>query len=193
MIAKLQGVVDYIEDDFIVIMIAQIGYRVFTPYSFNIGENVSLWIETIVREDYIKLFGFKTNSEQDLFNSLISISSIGPKLALSILRSLKLDLFYKAIISQDYKLISSVPGVGKKMAEKILLEFKSKTELFNSRQIIQENANSSNYSELLSALEALGYKRIEITTLVDEIISANSNLELEKLIPIALKKISESK
>ncbi len=193
MIAKLQGVVDYIEDDFIVIMIAQIGYKVFTPYSFNIGENVSLWIETIVREDYIKLFGFKTNSEQDLFNSLISISSIGPKLALSILRSLKLDLFYKAIISQDYKLISSVPGVGKKMAEKILLEFKSKTELFNSRQIIQENSNSSNYSELLSALEALGYKRIEITNLVDEIISANSNLELEKLIPIALKKISESK
>lgn len=193
MIAKLQGVVNYIEDDFIVIMIAQIGYKVFTPYSFNIGENVSLWIETIVREDYIKLFGFKTNSEQDLFNSLISISSIGPKLALSILRSLKLDLFYKAIISQDYKLISSVPGVGKKMAEKILLEFKSKTELFNSRQIIQENSNSSNYSELLSALEALGYKRIEITNLVDEIISANSNLELEKLIPIALKKISESK
>jgi len=193
MIAKLQGVVDYIEDDFIVIMIAQIGYKVFTPYSFNIGENVSLWIETIVREDYIKLFGFKTNSEQDLFNSLISISSIGPKLALSILRSLKLDLFYKAIISQDYKLISSVPGVGKKMAEKILLEFKSKTELFNSRQIIQENSNSSNYSELLSALEALGYKRIEITNLVDEIISTNSNLELEKLIPIALKKISESK
>lgn len=193
MIAKLQGVVDYIEDDFIVIMIAQIGYKVFTPYSFNIGENVSLWIETIVREDYIKLFGFKTNSEQDLFNSLISISSIGPKLALSILRSLKLDLFYKAIISQDYKLISSVPGVGKKMAEKILLEFKSKTELFNSRQIIQENSNSSNYSELLSALEALGYKRIEITNLVDEIISANSNLELERLIPIALKKISESK
>lgn len=193
MIAKLQGVVDYIEDDFIVIMIAQIGYKVFTPYSFNIGENVSLWIETIVREDYIKLFGFKTNSEQDLFNSLISISSIGPKLALSILRSLKLDLFYKAIISQDYKLISSVPGVGKKMAEKILLEFKSKTELFNSRQIIQENSNSSNYSELLSALESLGYKRIEITNLVDEIISSNSNLELEKLIPIALKKISESK
>lgn len=188
MIAKLQGVVDYIEDDFIVIMIAQIGYKVFTPYSFNIGENVSLWIETIVREDYIKLFGFKTNSEQDLFNSLISISSIGPKLALSILRSLKLDLFYKAIISQDYKLISSVPGVGKKMAEKILLEFKSKTELFNSRQIIQENSNSSNYSELLSALEALGYKRIEITNLVDEIISTNSNLKLEKLIPIALKK-----
>ena len=180
MIAKLQGVVDYIEDDFIVIMIAQIGYKVFTPYSFNIGENVSLWIETIVREDYIKLFGFKTNSEQDLFNSLISISSIGPKLALSILRSLKLDLFYKAIISQDYKLISSVPGVGKKMAEKILLEFKSKTELFNSRQIIQENSNSSNYSELLSALESLGYKRIEITNLVDEIISSNSNLELEK-------------
>ena len=79
------------------------------------------------------------------------------------------------------------------MAEKILLEFKSKTELFNSRQIIQENSNSSNYSELLYALESLGYKRIEITNLVDEIISSNSNLELEKLIPIALKKISESK
>ena len=192
MIGKLQGVVDYIEDDFIIINCNQVGYKVFIPYSFNIGENISLWIETIVREDYIKLFGFKTNSEQNVFNSLISISSVGPKLALSILRSLKLDLFYKAIISQDSKLISSVPGVGKKMAEKILLEFKSKSEIFNSKQIYQETGNS-NYSELLSALEALGYKRSEITDVVSEIISENKDLEIEKLIPIALKKISESK
>lgn len=193
MIGKLQGVVDYIEEDFIIIMSGYVGYKVFTPYSFNIGESISLWIETIVREDYIKLFGFKTNSEQTIFSSLISISSVGPKLALSILRSLKEDLFHKAIISQDTKLISSVPGIGKKMAEKILLEFKSKTGLFNSKKIFQDNNTSSNYSELLSALEVLGYKRIEITNLVNEITSQNPDMEIEKLIPIALKKISESK
>ncbi|MFQ6778077.1 MAG: Holliday junction branch migration protein RuvA, partial [Alphaproteobacteria bacterium] len=121
MIGKLQGIVDYIGDDFIILMAGPVGYKVFTTEYFTLKSTISLWIETIVREDSIRLFGFSTLSMQNLFNQLTTVSGVGPKVAMAIMSTIKTDSLITAIATGDAKTISSAPGVGKKMAEKIIV------------------------------------------------------------------------
>ena len=126
MIGKLQGIVDYIGDGFVIIMAGQVGYKVYTPDYLTLKSTVSLWIETIVREDSIRLFGFSSISGQNLFNQLTTVSGVGPKVALGIMSSIKTDTLMSAIATGDAKTIATAPGVGKKVAEKIIVELKNK-------------------------------------------------------------------
>ena len=89
MIGKLQGIVDYIGDGFVILMAGPVGYKVYTPNYLTLKSMVTLWIETIVREDSIRLFGFTSIAEQNLFNNLTTVSGVGPKVALSIMSSIK--------------------------------------------------------------------------------------------------------
>ena len=192
MIGKLQGIVDYIGEGYIILMTGGVGYKVFTPEYFTQKSTVSLWIETIVREDSIRLFGFSSIAAQNLFNQLTAVSGVGPKLALAIMGAIKTDTLMTAIATGDAKTITAAPGVGKKVAEKIIVELKSKIggASFN---MAGDAAASGTLPDLLAALESLGYRRLDIVDMAQKLVAANPDADVSKLVPMALKQISGNK
>ena len=192
MIGKLQGIVDYIGEGYIILMTGGVGYKVFTPEYFTQKSTVSLWIETIVREDSIRLFGFSSIAAQNLFNQLTAVSGVGPKLALAIMGAIKTDTLMTAIATGDAKTITAAPGVGKKVAEKIIVELKSKIggASFN---MAGDAAASGTLPDLLAALESLGYRRLDIVDMAQKLVSENPDADVSKLVPMALKQISGNK
>ncbi|MFQ6739476.1 MAG: Holliday junction branch migration protein RuvA [Alphaproteobacteria bacterium] len=191
MIGKLQGQVDYIGDGFVILMAGPVGYKVYTPEILSLKATVALWIETIVREDSIRLFGFSSISAQNLFNQLTSVSGVGPKVALSIMSAIKTDTLMSAIATGDAKTIATAPGVGKKMAEKIIVELKNK--MGGASFDFAETGTSGALPDLLAALETLGYRRMDIIDMAQKIVSENPGSDISKLVPIALKQISSGK
>ncbi len=192
MIGKLQGIVDYIGDGFIILMVADVGYKVFTPEYLTQKSVVSLWIETVVREDSIRLFGFSTLAAQNLFNQLTAVSGVGPKLALAIMGAIKIDTLLSAIATGDAKTITAAPGVGKKVAEKIIVELKARVG-GASFDISNTNGASGALPDLLAALESLGYRRLDIVDMAQKLVAANPDADVSKLVPMALKQISGNK
>ena len=192
MIGKLQGIVDYIGDGFIILMVHDVGYKVFTPEYLTPKATVSLWIETIVREDSIRLFGFLSIAAQNLFIQLNGVSGVGPKVALAIMSTIKTDTLMSAIATGDAKTISTTPGVGKKVAEKIILELKNKLG-GTSFDFCTTDAESSALPDLLAALESLGYRRLDIIDTAQKLVKENPSADVAKLVPMALKEISGNK
>ena len=192
MIGKLQGIVDYIGDGFIILMVADVGYKVFTPEYLTQKSVVSLWIETVVREDSIRLFGFSTLAAQNLFNQLTAVSGVGPKLALAIMGAIKIDTLLSAIATGDAKTITAAPGVGKKVAEKIIVELKARVG-GASFDISNTSGASGALPDLLAALESLGYRRLDIVDMAQKLVAANPDADVSKLVPMALKQISGNK
>ncbi len=197
MIGKLQGIVDYIGDGFVILMAGPVGYKVFTPEYLTHGATVTLWIETVVREDSFRLFGFSSVASQNLFNMLTGVSGVGPKVALSIMSALKTDVLMSAIATGDAKTISTAPGVGKKMAEKIIVELKNKVGGGNIGDLFADDtgtvAGGSALSDLLAALESLGYRRLDIIDMAQKLVGENPGLDVSKLVPMALKIITTGK
>lgn len=193
MIGKLQGVVDYTGDGFVILMTGGVGYKVFTPEYLTPKSTVSLWIETVVREDSIRLFGFSTISSQNLFNQLTGVSGVGPKVALAIMGTIKTDTLISAIATGDAKTIATAPGVGKKMAEKIILELKNKIGGASFEFNTLDSSTGSALPDLLSALESLGYRRLDIIDMAQKLASENPNADVANLVPMALKEISGNK
>ena len=193
MIGKLQGVVDYTGDGFVILMTGGVGYKVFTPEYLTPKSTISLWIETVVREDSIRLFGFSTLSSQSLFNQLTGVSGVGPKVALAIMGTIKTDTLMSAIATGDAKTIATAPGVGKKMAEKIILELKNKIGGATFDFSASSSEATSALPDLLSALESLGYRRLDIIDMAQKLVSENPDSDVTKLVPMALKEISGNK
>ncbi len=195
MIGKLQGIVDHIGDGWVILMAGPVGYKVFTPEFLSPKSTVTLWIETVVREDSIRLFGFSSLASQNLFNMLTGVSGVGPKVALAIMGALKTDVLMPAIATGDAKTIATAPGVGKKMAEKIIVELKSKVggsnfDMFNDA--MPAGAGSA-LPDLLAALEALGYRRMDVVDMAQRLVGDNPTADVSKLVPMALKIISSGK
>ena len=186
MIGKLQGVIDYIGPDYVILMAGPVGYKVYTPEIFALKAPVTLWIETVVREDSIRLFGFSTIAGQNLFNQLTTVSGVGPKVALAIMGTIKTDTLMTAIATGDAKTIATAPGVGKKVAEKIIVELKNKMGGAN----FDFGTDSGVLPDLLAALESLGYRRMDIIDMAQNLVSQNPDADISKLVPLALKEIS---
>ena len=186
MIGKLQGVIDYIGDGFVILMVNGVGYKVYTPEILSLKSTVALWIETVVREDSIRLFGFSTIAGQNLFNQLTTVSGVGPKVALAIMGTIKTDTLMTAIATGDAKTIATAPGVGKKVAEKIIVELKNKMGGAN----FDFGTDSGVLPDLLAALESLGYRRMDIIDMAQHLVSQNPDADISKLVPLALKEIS---
>ena len=193
MIGKLQGIVDYIGDGFVIIMAGPVGYKVFTPEYLTPKSTVTLWIETIVREDSIRLFGFGSIAAQNLFNQLTTVSGVGPKVALAILSTIKTDTLMSAIATGDAKTIATAPGVGKKVAEKIIVELKNKIggASFDFGGAATDAAGA--LPDLLAALESLGYRRLDIIDMAQHLVAENPGSDVATLVPMALKQISGNK
>ena len=197
MIGKLQGIVDYIGDGYVILLTHGVGYKVYTPEYLTHKSTVELWIETVVREDSIRLFGFSNIQTQDLFNMLTGVSGVGPKVALAILGTIKSDTLMSAIATGDAKTIATAPGVGKKMAEKIIVELKNKVGGISATLFAPSAPNitsaSSALPDLLMALEALGYRRLDIIEMAQKLVNQNPTSDVAALVPLALKEISKGK
>ncbi|MEK9628851.1 MAG: Holliday junction branch migration protein RuvA [Nitrospinota bacterium] len=166
MIAHLKGPLTYKSPDHCIVDVNGVGYKVFTPLSTYYalpkpGETVSLRIYTRVREDELKLFGFLTEEEQAIFEKLITINKVGPKLALGILSGMSPSDLLAAVMNNDAARLSAIPGVGKKTAERLALEMKDKLSDLALEMEHQPDAEAPGgyYEDALSALLNLGYKK----------------------------------
>lgn len=164
MIARLRGTLLEKTPSRIVIDVGGVGYDVLVPLStfYGLGEPgaaVTLRVHTHVREDVIALFGFASSLEQDLFERLIAISGIGPKLALAVLSGIDPEELIRAIRTQDVARLTRIPGVGKKTAERIGLELKDRLpQAGAAADAPPGGAEGDLRADLLSALTNLGYK-----------------------------------
>jgi Holliday junction DNA helicase RuvA len=158
-IAHLRGKLAQKDPARVVVDVSGVGYEVFIPLTTftalpDAGSDVSIDIHTHVREDVIALYGFSTRRERAIFEKLMTISGIGPKLAVTILSGGSVEDLIGAIKRSDLARLTAIPGVGRKTAERIILELKDKLQDF-----AEAPAKSSVESDVLSALENLGYNR----------------------------------
>ncbi len=194
MIAHLKGQLTYKSPEYTIIDVNGVGYQVFTPLSTyyalpNPGQAVSLRIHTRVREDELKLFGFLTEEEQAIFQKLITINKVGPKLALGILSGMSPADLLSAVMNNDTARLSTIPGVGKKTAERLTLEMKDKLAdmalEMDHRPEFQPKEGF--YDDALSALCNLGYKKPEAERALKTIYNQNGkDAGLEDLIKESL-------
>lgn len=195
MIALLRGSLLEKHPSRIIVDVNGIGYDVQVPLStfYGLGEpgaDVTLRIHTHVREDVLALYGFSTRVEQDLFERLISISGIGPKLALSVLSGIEPADLIRAIRTQDVVRLTAIPGVGKKTAERIGLELKDRLP---PPAVAAEPAGEPRRPEdqvredLLSALLNLGYQRSAAEKAIDRVLKAQPDAGFEQSLRDALR------
>jgi Holliday junction DNA helicase RuvA len=147
-------------------------------------KSVSLFIHTHVKEDSITLFGFYTESEKTMFELLISVSGVGPKIALSILSGIQIDDLKNAILYADSSRISAIPGIGRKTAERLILELKNKVDLVKEEGGTEVLFSMKN--EAVMALSTLGYNIKLAEKVVRDILLTEPNAPLEELIKKAL-------
>ncbi len=167
MIAELRGRLLRKQPQEAVVDVSGVGYRVTIPLStfYRLGEpgaEVRLLVHTHVREDALALFGFLTSAEQALFERLIAVSGVGPKLAIAILSGIEAPELVSALRTSDVSRLTRIPGVGKKTAERLSLELKDKMQgLEASAEAAPAIAPASAEDDLVSALVHLGYSRPE--------------------------------
>lgn len=167
MIAQLTGELSYRSPEQIILDVAGVGYRLQIPLStyYSLPENgkVQLRVYTHVKEDAIHLFGFLSESEKDLFALLISVSGVGPKLAITILSHMPTDELAMALCQGDAVRLTAIPGIGKKSAERLVLELRDKAAQFAVEKLDTPpdrtpSSDESSHQDALSALINLGYK-----------------------------------
>ena len=151
-------------------------------------ESVSLFIYTSVKEDSISLFGFFSEAEKEMFELLITITGIGPKLALSILSGIRVDELKHAIQSADVSRIIAIPGVGRKTAERLVLELKTKVDQVKGEG---KEISFSIKNEAVAALTTLGYNSKLAGNTVRNILDSETNISLENLIKKALGNLNK--
>jgi Holliday junction DNA helicase RuvA len=191
MIATLEGILEYRGNDSIIINVGGIGFRVYVPTStFSqlgaIKGKVYLYTHLHVREDNISLYGFASNEELALFKNLISVSGIGAKLALALLSALNPEQLVMAITSGDIDLLSQAPGIGKKMASRLVVELRGKLEK-EWKEVALPLASES--ADVIAALTGLGYSLAEATKAISKL-PDSEELSLEEKIKIALQQMA---
>lgn len=198
MIALINGKIAYKGISSIVVDANGVGYRIFIPLTTfyelpEAGNPVTLHVHTHVKQDAINLFGFYTIQERDLFQLMISVSGIGPKIAMNILSGIAANDLLQAISRGDLGKLISIPGVGRKMAERLILELKEKViKKMTMEQIPaaddQHKAGEMIKEDVLSALVNLGYKNNAAKDAVDKVMQVSKeDLTLDQLLKKTLK------
>lgn len=204
MIAYLKGEVVEIEEDKLILDCGTIGYNISMPASaldgtLRPGQEVKIHTHLHVREDAMQLYGFLTRDDLKMFRMLLGVSGIGPKAALGILSGLSADELRFAVLSDDVKTISRAPGVGKKTAQKMILELKDKLDLqeaFDTKTMHVQDASQAETGDLadarkeaVQALTALGYSGSEALRAVKQV-DMSPNMNVEEILKQALKKMN---
>ncbi|MBZ0271284.1 Holliday junction branch migration protein RuvA [bacterium] len=194
MIARLAGRIVEKTAGAVVVDVRGVGYLVHVPATAfrrlpQAGEETELHIRTIVREDSIALYGFRERRERDVFDLLITVTGVGPKVAIAILSGLEFANLARAIVSEDAIMLSKAPGVGKKTAERVILELKDKmTFIAEDAQITAAEHTPAPYMDALSALLNLGYTRVEASRALERALKElGRDAELEKIVSHGLK------
>ena len=216
MLGFIKGVVEEVEEDAVIVEQGGIGFRIFVPGSamnsrLDVGSRVKLYTYMNVREDAIQLYGFLTREDLRIFKLLITVSGIGPKAAMGVLSALTTDELMFAVLSDDVKFIMKAPGIGKKTAQKLILELKDKfaledaferklarvSEEINPAGIEEAEAKESKTDEkafqeakqdAVEALVALGYSSTEALRAVKKA-EVDSSADSEAILKAALKSL----
>ena len=188
MIASLHGKLELLGSDWAIINVNGIGFQVYLPTSTlstlgTIGKEVHLHTYLVMREDSATLYGFTMPEELELFQTLIGVSGLGPRLALAVLSTMNVEQASMAIASGSIDMLTMIPGIGKKMAQRLVLELKDKVGAgllaTPAAQLVQEN------TDVLAALTSLGYSVSEASHAIATLPS--SDLNLEEKVKLALQ------
>ncbi|WP_319532897.1 Holliday junction branch migration protein RuvA [uncultured Cohaesibacter sp.] len=205
MIGKLKGLIDEYADTYVIVDVGGVGYEVYCSGQTlqalpPVGEAATVLIETHVREDQIKLFGFATALERDWFRLLTTVQGVGQKVALAILSTLKISELTSAIALQDKAMVARTPGVGPKVAQRIVSELKDKTPGLSATDSavaslqaeIEMAAAPKAMAEAVSALTNLGYAQMQASAAVATVMKREGDgLQTAALIRHALKELSQ--
>jgi len=205
MIAHLSGTLLAKQATSVILDVGGVGYEVTIPVSIfydmeDLGANISLRIYTYVREDALQLFGFKTARERELFTLLISVSGIGPKSAIAMLSGMNADEIISAIRSNNLARLTSIPGLGKKTAERLVIELRDKMTTLShpalDAQLAAQTAGAAPSEDTLredtlSALTNLGYQRAAAEKVVNQALHEGGELSVELLLRRSLKSLSK--
>ncbi|AMV72991.1 Holliday junction branch migration protein RuvA [Desulfuromonas carbonis] len=194
MIASLHGIIAYRSIDHVIVDVGGVGYRLLIPlstfYALPEEGSVRFQVYTHVRDDAILLFGFLTSAERDLFVLLISVSGIGPKLALNILSHIPAPALLDALAEGDAKRLATLPGIGKKTAERLVLELQDKAHRLNPAhpRVPPQTGptKTTSLEDAQSALVNLGYKEAQARKVLENM-EISPDASLEEVLKGALK------
>ena len=195
MIGSLIGLIKEKTPSAILLEVNGIGYEISIPLSTSfqlpkVGESAFLLTHLVVREDQHSLYGFATEEERKLFRALIKISGVGAKLAITILSGTNVTGFIQSVVNEDIDALVHLPGIGKKPAERLVVEMKDKiSEISDEQQNLQDSGVNSAVAEAINALVNLGYKTKDAKNILDKIDS--EELSVEDLIRQALKSLNK--
>jgi len=197
MIGYIKGTVEYMDAERIILEANNVGFRILVPQSYqgvrvHLGDEVQIFTFMSVREDDITLFGFLTQEELEVYKLLLTVSGIGPKAALGVLSYLEPDALRLAVLTDDDKTIAKAPGIGKKTAQKIILELKDKFDLEDvikqeSETFTVETTDTEAISDAVQALVSLGYSNSDSLKAVRKAASSGEGHDSESLLKAALK------
>jgi Holliday junction DNA helicase RuvA len=205
MIAHLSGTLFSKQATSVILDVGGVGYEVTIPLSTfydleDSGSKVELRIYTHVREDTLQLFGFKTVRERDLFLKIMSVSGIGPKLGITLLSGMSADELIAAIRNNDLARLTGIPGIGRKTAERLVIELREKVEALTTAQLEEEltaraagsgePTQDSVRTDALSALLNLGYQRTAAEKAIDSAMLASGDVTVEDLLRLVLRKLA---
>lgn len=203
MIAYLKGKLLEKEANTVIVETNGVGYDVTIPLSTfyelgEAGEDIELRVYTYVREDSLQLFGFRTLRERTLFLKLITVSGIGPKLAITMLSGMSADEIIVAVRTDNLARLTSIPGVGKKTAERLVIELRDKLNEISSASV-EERAAASNapasvdavYDDALSALINLGYQRNAAEKALKQAVQDGTEMSVQKLLRKSLQLLAK--
>lgn len=202
MIAFVRGKVVDITESTVIVEAGNIGYEIYMPgnilgQSIRMGEEVKIHTYFHVREDVMQLFGFLVKDDLEMFKLLLGVNGIGPKGALGVLSGITADELRFAVLSDDVKTISKAPGIGKKTAQKLILELKDKLKLEDAFELklaheqmaaeaLGEELNKDGRKEAVEALTALGYSNTEALKAVRAVSDVDES-DVEAILKAALK------
>lgn len=190
MIASLQGIVSHLAPGELVLEVAGVGYAVSVPLPLTeraarVGEPMFLHTRMIVREESLSLYGFESAEERELFDLLLQVNGVGPRLALSVISHTSLDRLQTAVASNQPDLLSGIPGVGRKTAEKIIFQLRDKVgvTLMPSPELLEADR------DVLGVLTTLGYSLVEAQSAVQSL-PADAPKDVEERVKLALRYLS---
>ena len=190
MYAFIRGLLIQATASYAILDVSGVGYQISIPSSaavkLSLGSTITLHTSFIVREGFQGLYGFPSQEERDLFNEVIEISGIGPKIALSLISHLSLPDLQEVILQKDATALSKIPGIGKKSAERLIIELSHKLEKFFI-SIPPINSNQKTYQDALKALINLGYNQNAAQKALKKTLQESEGMELAALVSTSLK------
>lgn len=194
MLEYIKGKVESIENEYLVLEVGNIGYMIFMAkrelMELILNSDVLIYTRLVVREDSMTIYGFKNKSTRDIFDLLTMVTGIGPKLAMGVLNDTEISFILTSILNEDVKSLTEIPGIGKKTAQRLILELKDKVERLNiAFEPLEEMTSNKNpdKSSALEALISLGYNEYEAKNALENV---DDELEISQMIREALKIMS---